>query len=97
MESGKKILTPLSDSVKRHLSRRHLSRRHLSFFFLNFKFNFIFDGGCTREEQIALSLKRHLFLHGDNPRRLGFIFDAAPYLEYFFQFFFQAQHESGIC
>ena len=46
-----------SDSVKRHLRGRHLSA-------LNLKFDFISDGGCTREEQIALSLKRHLFLHG---------------------------------
>ena len=35
----------ISDSVKRHLSRRHLS-------VLNFLFNFIFDGGCTREKEI---------------------------------------------
>ena len=48
----------LSDSVKRHLRGRH----HLSV--LNLKFDFISDGGCTREEQIALSLKRHLFPHG---------------------------------
>ena len=48
---------PFSDSVKRHLRGRHLS-------VLNLKFDFISDGGCTREEQIALSLKRHLFLHG---------------------------------
>ena len=47
----------LSDSVKRHLRGRHLSA-------LNLKFDFISDGGCTREEQIALSLKRHLFPHG---------------------------------
>ena len=46
-----------SDSVKRHLRGRHLS-------VLNLKFDFISDGGCTREKQIALSLKRHLFLHG---------------------------------
>ena len=46
-----------SDSVKRHLRGRHLS-------VLNLKFNFISNGGCTREEQIALSLKRHLFPHG---------------------------------
>ena len=45
------------DSVKRHLRGRHLS-------VLNLKFDFISDGGCTREEQIALSLKRHLFPHG---------------------------------
>ena len=31
---------------------------------MNLKFDFISDGGCTREEQIALSLKRHLFPHG---------------------------------
>ena len=47
----------MSDSVKRHLRGRHLSA-------LNLKFDFISDGGCTREEQIALSLKRHLFPHG---------------------------------
>ena len=46
-----------SDSVKRHLRGRHLS-------VLNLKFDFISDGGCIREEQIALSLKRHLFPHG---------------------------------
>ena len=46
-----------SDSVKRHLRGCHLS-------VLNLKFDFISDGGCTREEQIALSLKRHLFPHG---------------------------------
>ena len=46
-----------SDSVKRLLRGRHLS-------VLNLKFDFISDGGCTREEQIALSLKRHLFPHG---------------------------------
>ena len=51
------LTTLLSDSVKRHLRGRHLS-------VLNLKFDFISDGGCTREEQIALSLKRHLFLHG---------------------------------
>ena len=49
--------TESSDSVKRHLRGRHLS-------VLNLKFDFISDGGCTREEQIALSLKRHLFPHG---------------------------------
>ena len=49
--------TNQSDSVKRHLRGRHLS-------VLNLKFDFISDGGCTREEQIALSLKRHLFPHG---------------------------------
>ena len=46
-----------SDSVKRHLRGRHLS-------VLSLKFDFISDGGCTREEQIALSLKRHLCPHG---------------------------------
>ena len=46
-----------SDSVKRHLRGRHLS-------VLNLKFDFISDDGGTREEQIALSLKRHLFPHG---------------------------------
>ena len=50
-------LNVLSDSVKRHLRGRHLS-------VLDLRFDFISDGGCTREEQIALSLKRHLFPHG---------------------------------
>ena len=45
------------DSAKRHLRGRHLS-------VLKLNFDFISDGGCTREEQIALSLKRHLFPHG---------------------------------
>ena len=39
-----------------------LRGRHLSV--LNLKFDFISDGGRTREKQIALSLKRHLFPHG---------------------------------
>ena len=61
-----------SDSAKRHLSRRHLS-------VLNFKFNFIFNGGCTREEQIALSLKRHLFPHGGRKRKASWIcFSTLP-------------------
>ena len=47
----------MSDSVKRHFRGRHLS-------VLNSRFDFISNGGCTREEQIALSLKRHLFPHG---------------------------------
>ena len=54
---GGAFLASESDSVKRHLRGRHLS-------VLNLKFDFISDGGCTREEQIALSLKRHLFPHG---------------------------------
>ena len=50
---------------KRSFEKReksHLRGRHLSV--LNLKFDFISDGGCTREEEIALSLKRHLFPHG---------------------------------
>ena len=47
----------MSDSVKRQLRGRHLSVSNL-------KFDLISDGGRTREEQIALSLKRHLFPHG---------------------------------
>ena len=46
-----------SDSVKCRFSKCRLS-------VLNLKFDFISDGGSTREEQIALSLKRHLFPHG---------------------------------
>ena len=60
------------DSVKRHLSRRHLS-------VLNFNFDFIFDGGCTREEQIALSQKRHLFLqNGRKPKAFWIYFSTLP-------------------
>ena len=55
-----------SDSVKRHLRGRHLS-------VLNLKFDFISDGGCTREEQIALSLKRHLFPHGGREPKVFWI------------------------
>ena len=51
------LISVNSDSVKRHLRGRHLS-------VLNLKFDFISDGGRTREKQIALSLKRHLFPHG---------------------------------
>ena len=47
----------MSDSVKRRFSRCRFS-------VLNLKFDFISDGGRTREKQIALSLKRHLFPHG---------------------------------
>ena len=69
-----------SDSVKRHLSRRHLS-------VLNLKFNFIFNGGCTREEQIALSLKRHLFQHGGRkPKAFWICFSTLPPISNFFQF-----------
>ena len=62
-----------SDSVKRHLRGRHLS-------VLNLKFDFISDGVCTCEEQIALSLKRHLFPHGgqESPRLFGFVFRPLP-------------------
>ena len=61
-----------SDSVKRHLSRRHLS-------VLNFKFNFIFNGGRARKEQIALSLKRHLFPHGSRkPEACWICFSTLP-------------------
>ena len=55
------LLVLLSDSVKRHLS------------VLNSKFDFISDGGCTREEQIALSLKRHLFPHGGREPKASWI------------------------
>ena len=61
-----------SDSVKRHLRGRHLS-------VLNLKFDFISDGGCTREEQIALSLKRHLFPHGGRePKAFWSCFSTLP-------------------
>ena len=50
---------------------------HLSV--LNLKFDFISDGGCTREEQVALSLKRHLFPHGGRePKVFGFVFRRYP-------------------
>ena len=65
-------LHPESGSVKRHLSRRHLG-------VLNFKFDFILDGGCTREEKIALSQKRHLFLHrGRKPKAFWINFSMLP-------------------
>ena len=61
-----------SKSVKRHLSRRHLS-------VLNLKFDFIFDVGRTREEQIAHSLKRHLFPHGcRKPKVFWIYFSTLP-------------------
>ena len=71
----------MSDSVKRHLRGRHLS-------VLNLKFDFISDGGCTREGQIALSLKRRLFPHGGRePKAFWICFSTLPpHLEYFFQF-----------
>ena len=62
----------LSDSVKRHLRGRHLS-------VLDLKFDFISDGGCTREEQIALSLKRRLFPHGGRePKVFWICFSTLP-------------------
>ena len=65
-------ITDLSDSVKRHLRGRHLC-------VLNLKLNFIFDGGCTREEQIGLSLKRHLFPHGGRkPEAFLIYFSTLP-------------------
>ena len=75
-----------SDSVTRRLSRRHLS-------VLNLKFEFIFDGGCTREEQIALSLKRHLFPHaGRKPKALWICFSTLPPPSWIFFPIFRAQH-----
>ena len=63
----------LSDRVKRHLCKRHLS-------VLNLKFDFIFDGGCTREEQIAPSLKRHLFPHaGRKPKAFWIYSSTLPF------------------
>ena len=74
-----------SDSVKRHLSRRHLS-------VLNFKLNLIFNGGCTGEEQIALSLKRHLFPHGSRkPKAFWICFSTLPPILNIFPIF-RAQH-----
>ena len=62
----------MSDSVKRHLRGRHLS-------VLNLKFDFISDGECTREEQTALSLKRHLFPHGGRePKAFWICFSTLP-------------------
>ena len=56
---------------------------------LNGKFNFIFDGGRAREEQIALSLKRHLFPHGGRKTQGFWIYYSTPppHLEYYFRFF----------
>ena len=74
-----------SDSVKRHLSRRHLS-------VLNSKFNFISNDGCAREEQSALSLKRHLFPHGGRKPKAFWIYFSTlhPILNFFP--IFRAQH-----
>ena len=70
-----------SDSVKRHLRGRHLC-------VLNLKFDFISDGGvhprrtnCTLTKAASIPARRQ--------RDQGFLdlfFDAAPHLEYFFQF-----------
>ena len=51
---------------------------------------FYFNGRCTCEKKLALSLKRHLFPHGDRVKMLArgvldLLFDAAPHLEYVFQ------------
>ena len=54
----------LSPSDRFWTSSRTVSNATLEVSVLNLKFDFIADGGCTREEQIALSLKRHLFPHG---------------------------------
>ena len=71
----------ISDSVKRHLSRRHLS-------VLNFKFKFIFNGGCTCEEHIALSIKRHLFPHGGRkPKAFWICFSTLPPISNIFSTF----------
>ena len=44
---------------------------------LPIKFDFISDGGCTREEQIRLSLKRHLFPHrGREPKAFWICFST---------------------
>ena len=48
--------------------------------------------GAPAKNKNSLSLKRHLFPHGDRVKMLaqGFLdlfFDAAPHLEYFIQFF----------
>ena len=73
------------DSVKRHLRGRHLS-------VLNLKFDFISDGGCTRKEQIALSLKRHLFPHGGRePKAFWICFSTLPPIANIFPIF-RAQH-----
>ena len=81
-----------SDSVKRHLSQMPPSC-------LNCLLNFLFKaggGGVHLRKGNSLSLKRHLFPHGDRVKMLaqGFLdlfFDAAPYLEYFYPIF-RAQH-----
>ena len=67
-----------------------METRHLSV--LNFKFNFIFDGGRTREEQIALSLKQHLFLHGGRKPKAFWIYYSTlpPISNIFFDFWSSA-------
>ena len=75
----------VSDSVKCHRSRRHLS-------VLNFDFNFVFNGGCTREDQSELSLKRHLFPHGGTkPKAFWILFSTLPPILNIFPIF-RAQH-----
>ena len=70
-----------SDSVKRHLSRRHLS-------VLNFRFNYIFDGGRPRRTNCTLTKAASIPARRQKARGfLDLFFDSAPHLEYFFQFF----------
>ena len=63
------------------ISCLNISYRHFlkSSSVLNLMFDFIFEGGCTREEQIALSLKRHLFPHaGRKPKAFWIYFSTLP-------------------
>ena len=63
LHSAPALLLDVSNRAIRIMDRVILlSRRHLSV--LNFEFDLIFDGVYTCEEEIALSLKRHLFPHG---------------------------------
>ena len=62
---------PAVPESARTVSNATLGGRHLSV--LNLKFDFISDGGRTREKQIALSLKRHLFPHGSRESKAFWI------------------------
>ena len=74
----------VSDSVKHHLSRRHL-------IVFNVLFDFIFDGGCTFEQQRAYtkaaSTTAQRQSENTGPRRFGLILRRCPPLESFFQLF----------
>ena len=75
------MLNRTRGNSNRTVSNATLARCHLSVRIL--LFNYILDGGCTCEKNIVLSLKRHLFPHGDRVKMLAqgspdLFCDAAP-------------------